>query len=458
MRDLTQGSIRGHLLQMSLFLGTGMVVQTLYYLVDLYFVARLGEQAVAGVSAAGNAMFIVLALTQTLGVSAVALISQAVGRKDRDDANLVFNQSLLLSLICAVITLAAGYLGAGAYMRSMAADEGTVVAGTTYLHWFVPGLALQFAMVAMGSALRGTGIVRPTMIVQVFTLVLNIALAPVLIAGWGTNHPLGVVGAALASTLSIGAGTLLLVVYFATLERYVSLQRDQFAPRLSTWKRILNVGLPAGGEFLQMFLITWVVYFCIRGFGPMAQAGYGVGVRVLQAMFLPTIAVAFAASPIAGQNFGAGNAARVRETFRAAVVTVSLMMAALTLLCQWRPELLIERLYADPNVVHVGAVYLRVTSWAFVGIGIVTTCSGIFQALGNTWPALVSSVGRMLMFSVPAIYVSTRPGVRIEYFWYISVTTVALQTIASLWLLREEFRKRLSFAAPQPHSVATETA
>jgi Na+-driven multidrug efflux pump len=182
----------------------------------------------------------------------------------------------------------------------------------------------------------------------------------------------------------------------------------------------------------------------------MAQAGYGVGVRVLQAMFLPTMAVAFAASPIAGQNFGARNAARVRETFRSAVVTVSLMMAALTILCQWRPELLIERLYDDPKVVHVGAVYLRITSWNFVGIGIVTTCSGLFQALGNTWPALVSSAGRMLLFAVPAIYVSTLTGVRIEYFWYLSITTIAIQTVASLWLLREQFRTRLCFEAEPP--------
>ena len=84
----------------------------------------------------------------------------------------------------------------------------------TYLRWFAPGLALQFALVAMGSALRGTGVVKPTMVVQAGTVLLNIVLAPVLIAGWGTGRPLGVAGAALASTLAIAAGVVLMAFYF----------------------------------------------------------------------------------------------------------------------------------------------------------------------------------------------------------------------------------------------------
>ena len=110
-----------------------------------------------------------------------------MGRKDPADANLVFNQALLISSVCSVLMLIAGYTIAGAYVRAIAADAGAAEAGQTYLFWFVPGLALQFALVGMGAALRGTGIVKPTMIVQSMTLILNTILAPVLIAGWGTG-------------------------------------------------------------------------------------------------------------------------------------------------------------------------------------------------------------------------------------------------------------------------------
>jgi Na+-driven multidrug efflux pump len=93
VKDLTAHSIGKHILQMALPIAAGMLFQTLYFLIDLYFVAHLGDAAIAGVSAAGNIMFIVFALTQVLGVGTVALISHAVGRKDQADATRVFNQS-----------------------------------------------------------------------------------------------------------------------------------------------------------------------------------------------------------------------------------------------------------------------------------------------------------------------------------------------------------------------------
>ncbi|MDZ4672886.1 MAG: MATE family efflux transporter, partial [Gemmatimonadota bacterium] len=195
MRDLTQGSISGHLIRLAAPIAAGMVFQTLYYLVDLYFVARLGDAAIAGVGAAGNVQFIVMALTQVLGVGAMVLIAHAVGRKDREDANLIFNQSLLLATLFAAITLVGGYLLSGWYVGTLAADAATADAGVTYLHWFLPGLALQFALVAMGSGLRGTGIVKPTMVVQMVSVVINAILAPILIAGWLTGRPMGVAGA-----------------------------------------------------------------------------------------------------------------------------------------------------------------------------------------------------------------------------------------------------------------------
>src|ERR1700681_4904376 len=201
MKDLTQGSIFRHILAMAGPIAAGMLLQTLYYIVDLYFVARLGDAAIAGVSAAGNVMFIVFALTQMLGVGSVALVSHAVGRKDRGEANHVFNQSVALAAMCALVTLVAGYGLAGAYMRFFGADAATMAAGVKFLYAFTPGLALQFALVVMGSGLRGTGIVKPTMVVQALTVVLNAALAPILIAGWGTGVPLGVAGAGPARSL-----------------------------------------------------------------------------------------------------------------------------------------------------------------------------------------------------------------------------------------------------------------
>ncbi len=443
MKDLTQGPTMRNIVAMAAPIAFGMIFQTLYHLIDLYFVAGLGDVAIAGVSAGGNLMFIVFALTQVLGVGTVALISQAVGRQDQPAANLVFNQSLVLSGVCGALTLVGGYGFTRAYMSGVAADAATVEAGATYLYWFLPGMALQFAMVAMASALRGTGIVKPTMLVQVVSVVINAILAPVLIAGWGTGHALGVAGAGLASTLAILCGVVWLAFYFVRLEKYVGFHREMWKPRLESWKRMLAIGLPAGGEFLLFFVYMGVIYWCIRGFGAEAQAGFGIGGRVMQSIFLPAMAVAFAAGPIVGQNFGARRHDRVRETFNTAAVLSAVIMAVLTLLAHVNPELLVAGFTSDPEVLAVAVVFLQISSWNFVAQGLIFTSSSVFQGLGDTRPALLSSGTRLVMFAVPAMWMSRRAGFRIEYLWYLSVATNALQAVLSVWLVRMQFRRKL---------------
>jgi putative MATE family efflux protein len=445
MKDLTEGPIPGHIVAMAVPIAIGMVFQTLYYLVDLYFVAQLGDAALAGLGTAGNVQFLVMAITQILGVGTMALIAQASGRKDRDDANLIFNQSLVLAALCAAVTLVGGYALSGWYMGTLGADAATVRAGTTYLYFFLPGLALQFAMISMGSALRGTGIVNPTIVVQVATVVLNAILSPIMIAGWGTGRPLGVAGAGISTTISVGVGVLMMTYYFVGLERYVVFDVTRIRPRLAAWKRILAIGLPPGGEFALIFVYMGVVYWAIRGFGPEAQAGFGVGSRVMQAIFLPAMAIAFATAPVAGQNVGARRPDRVRETFRTAVMTLSGIMLGLTLLCQWRPDILIAFFSDDPGVVDVGAEYLRITSWNFVGTGIVFTCSGMFQALGNTVPSLLASASRLVTFAIPAVWLSGQPWFELRHLWLTSVVTVALQAAAAWWMLSMELRAKLAY-------------
>jgi putative MATE family efflux protein len=446
---MTEGPIPGHLVRMAVPIAIGMVFQTLYYLVDLFFVGQLGDAALAGLGSAGTVQFLVMALTQVLGVGTMALIAQASGRKDRHDANLIFNQSLALAAGCAVVTLIAGYALTHVFMATLGADAETMEAGRTYLRWFIPGLALQFALISMGAALRGTGIVTPTIIVQVFTVILNAILSPIMIAGWFTGRPLGVAGAGISTTIAIAVGVVLMLVYFVRLERYVGFDFTLARPRWDAWRRILSIGIPPGGEFVLLFVYSAAVYGLIRGFGPEAQAGFGIGSRVMQAIFLPAMAIAFAAAPVAGQNVGAGKPDRVRQTFRSAVTTLSALMILLTAFCQWRPELLVGFFTNDPAVVVVGAQFLRIISWNFVATGIIFTCSGLFQALGNTRPSLFASGTRLVTFLVPALWMARQDWFQLRHLWWLSVATVALQAVLSWWLLSTRLPQS-SAAEPRP--------
>jgi putative MATE family efflux protein len=443
MKDLSAGSIPRHIATMSIQMGIGILVQTLYFFTDLYFVSKLGDAAIAGVTSAGNLWFVVLALTQVLNVGTVALVSHAVGAQQRERANLIFNQSLGLSLAMGAFVFVAVYAVVGTYMRTVAADEATARAGIEYLYWFAPGLALQFPMVAMFATLRATGMIKPTVVLQIISVLVNVALAPVLIVGWGTGHAMGPAGAGLASSISCVVGIVLSAYYFHRHEKYVSVHREQLRAQFPLWGRITLIGLPVGLEFFLMSIVMAVIYWVIRDFGAAAQAGFGVGQGVMRIIMLPAMAVAFAAAPIAGQNFGALRPERVRETFKWTVMFSILIMMLLTVVCQFASPFFMHIFTHEEAVVLVGVQMLVITSWNFAANGLIFSCSSMFQALGNTWPTIVSSAIRLVLFVVPTLWLSTRPDFALVDVWYVSVASMFLQAFVSYGLLRREFQRKL---------------
>lgn len=446
MQDLTTGPLSRHLLKTAGYMLVMMVFQTLYFLVDLYWVGHLGTAAVAAVSVAGNLMFIVLALTQMLGVGTTTLIAHAIGRRDPEDATRAFNQAQVLALVAGALFALAAVLLRGAYVRSQSPDPGTAALTTSYLAWFIPAMALQFPMVAMGAALRGTGNFRTGTIVSTATIVLNMALAPVLIFGWGTGRAFGAAGAAMATLASIVAGLVWFAIHFRR-DSVLRFARDHLRPRLALWKRLLGIGMPAGFEFAMMAMYLFIVYGVTRPFGAAAQAGFGIGMRIIQAGFMPVVALGFAAAPVAGQNYGARQAARVRATFRDAAVMAAGAMLLFAVACQAAPAALVGFFTHDVAVVRVGAEYLRIISWNYVASGIVFVSASMFQAMGNTLPSLASSAVRIVVVAIPVLVLARAPGFQLTTIWYLSVASVYIQLGVSLWLLRGEFAKRLTFEA-----------
>src|SRR5213078_2682176 len=458
MKDLTQGSVTKHLLQMTAFLAISMLVQTLYLLADLYWVGHLGKEAIAAVGVAGNFTMIVLALTQMLGVGTTTLISQAAGRKDQPQAELAFNQSFLMSLIVAVALGIFSFLLRDFYCESLSADAATASLAKSYLLWFIPGLLLQFPLVALGSALRATGIIKPTVGFQVLSVVLNMILAPLLIFGIGPWPRLGVTGAALATFISILVADVLMILYFERSYHYLQFRFAQFRPQTKIWNSLLRIGLPAGAEFILISVYIIIVYSIIRGFGAAAQAGFGIGARVMQALFLPVVALSFAVAPVVGQNFGGRRADRVRHSIYSAIGIGSVLMLFLTIVAQFFSSAIIRAFSKDPNVINFGSDYLRIVAFNFVAAGIVFTSSSMFQGLGNTVPPLLSSASRLVLFALPALLLSRTPGFNIKLVWYLSVGSQLLQACMNLLLLRRELHKKLRFEEADGFVPASATA
>ena len=444
MQDLTGGSLTGHLLKTTSFMLVSMVFQSLYGLIDLYWVGRLGTEAVAAVGISANLSFVVLAISQMLGVGTTTVVSHAAGRKEHSLATHLFNQSQVLSMVAGVIFLAIAMLFRSSYAAALSADATMQTLTGEYLLWFIPAMALQFAMVAMGAALRGTGNFKPGMIVQTGTVIINIVLAPVLIFGWGPFPAMGVSGAAVATFVAIVVGVIWLSYYFLDRDAYLRFHPADWRPKFRVWGQLLKIGLPAGVEFGLMGVYMVVVYVISRRFGAAAQAGFGIGFRIVQSAFLPIVALGFAVAPVAGQNFGAKKGERVRAVFKTAASIAAVTMLTLGVGIYLAAPLLVRLFSSDPEVIHVGVDYLHVVTINFVASGITFVSASMFQGMGNTLPSLATSALRMVVSIVPAIVLSHRPEFALTWIWWLTVVSTTLQMALNLVLLQREFRLKLA--------------
>lgn len=421
-----------------------MVFQTLYVLMDLFWVGRLGTDAIAAVGLSANLSFIVIAITQVLSVGATTVVSHASGRKDQERAIMLFNQSQVLSMVAGLVFLAGAMALRHRYAAAQSSTEAMRIATEQFLFWFIPAMALQFAMVAMGAALRGTGNFKPGMWVQTGTVVINMVLAPFLIFGWGPFPAMGVSGAALSTFVAVVIGVAWISLYFLDAHAYLRFHFRSWRPHLGVWWDMLKIGLPAGAEFALMGIYMAVVYAITKPFGAAAQGGFTIGLRIVQSAFLPVVALGFAVAPVAGQNFAARKGDRVRAAFKAAAA----MAAGLMLLSAIVIFLAAERLMAiftrDPEVIAVGVEYLRIVAITFVGSGVTFVSSSMFQAMGNTIPSLMTSGLRLLVSVIPAILLARVAGFHLTWIWYVSAVAVFLQMGVNLLLLQREFRTKLA--------------
>jgi Na+-driven multidrug efflux pump len=289
----------------------------------------------------------------------------------------------------------------------------------------------------MRAALRGLGAVQVATTVQLITVGLNIVLAPVLIAGIGTSQPLGVPGAALARTIAIVVSAIVLWRY---LDRHIGLRAAGWRPESTQLRRLLWLGLPASGEMLLMFAYTSVCYWAIRDLGSDTQAAFAVASRVLQVLYLPVMAIAFALVPLAGQNLGGGHtdrAVRAFETTLASTLSFSLLLA---LACELYPAAFVQGLSPAGSAVTQASLMLDALAWSLVPIAIVFSCSSAMQALGNTLASLLSSCIRLASFAAPLLFIPLAAERSLEMMLNLAVWTLVLQAVVSLVWLAKVYR------------------
>lgn len=432
--DLTRGRIPVQLFRLSAPILFGMLVFTLYLMTDLYFVSRLGADAVAALSISSNVFFIHLGLAFIIGTGAMALIAQAFGAKETDAAKTIFEQSLLLSVVAGTCVAVTGYLTAAPYIRFFGGTGRAFEWGVQYFEVYSVSLLFLLLLHVFGACYRGMGDTKTSMKIMFATLVINMVFDPVLIFGLGGFPALGVRGAAIASLLSqvCRLFAYIWLVFIRQQHIRIAIPKRFDIPVI---KKSLIIGLPSGLAYFLLTANMLITYRVISPYGTQALASIGIGYRIIQGMYLPSVAVADAMAAIVGQNVGAKIWGRVVSSFWSAWWFSTVAMALGMAICWLFPESLIRLFSSDPQVVHYGVLYLKIISLANIIVGTILTVSAVFQGIGKTFPSLVGAfVDNFFfgaaVFTLPAIF-----GWGITSVWWIKVSTGVFEMgLIAVWL------------------------
>ena len=369
------------------------LLQSAVSVLDAYFVARLGADAIAGVSL----VFPVVMLMQTMssggmGGGVSSAVARALGAGRRGDADALATHALLIALGFGIIFAAAVLLGGPALYHAMGGRAATLEAALAYSDVLFAGAVAVWTFNTLGNVVRGTGHMTVAAALVLGTSVLQLALSPTLIHGWGPFPQLGVRGAALALVIAFTAGSVVVAGYLAGRRGLVRLRLD-VRPRTALFREILRVGLPGALNAALTNLTVLLLTGIVGQFGTHALAGYGIGAR-LEYLLIPLVfGMGAALVAMVGTNVGAG---RARRAERVAWTGAALAAAATGVIGVWGalfPQGWLGLFTTEPDVLVAGSAYLRIVGpvYAFFGVGFALYFAS--QGAGRLrWPLTASIV------------------------------------------------------------------
>ena len=396
------------ILSMSLPMVLSMMVNSLYNIVDSFFVAQISEDAMTALSLVYPVQNFVNAIGIGFGIGINAVIAIHLGAGDEKKANMATTQGMLLALIHAVILTVAGIAVMPGFLRMFTSSEKVIDLGIRYS---VIVFLFTFAIVlgvAFEKVFQAVGAMKVTMISLMCGCIANIILDPVLIFGLGPFPAMGIEGAALATGLG---QVLTLVIYIAVYLRWpirVKICRKYCRPDRRMIARLYAIGIPATLNLALPSLLISALNAILASFSQIYVLVLGIYYKLQTFLYLPAIGFVQGMRPVIGFNYGAGEHRRVKQIYRIVLCMSGLIMIFGTIICLTVPEKLMELFTQNEETIRAGETALRIISAGFIISAVSVTSSGALEGLGKGVPSLVISLFRYVLVIIPAAYILSR--------------------------------------------------
>jgi len=400
---ILNGNLRKLLFKFSLPAITGMVIVALYNFVDTLFVGRgVGPLAIAGLTVVLPVMIFMIAVGLLTGVGAASIVSRSLGKGDSETAKLAAGNSILLNLLFNIPLIIIFYLSMDYILQFLGASADVLPYAREYMSIIIVGFLFYTFSINGNNLIRAEGKPRASMYAMLIGAVLNIILDTLFIFVFD----MGVRGAAIATVISQVASCIYIYIFFLSKQSIFHLHINKFRLKPVITREVLALGTPSFlMQIIGSIMFTLFIKIVQRYGGDDYVAITGIGIRIIDLIFMPIVGISHGFSPIVGFNYGAELYLRVKKVLKEALFwTIIVASLGLVFMVAF-PGFLLGFFTDDPEIIQKGIMPLRMIAllspvWSFPILG-----SAFFQAIGKSRPALFITLGRDLLFFIPALII-----------------------------------------------------
>lgn len=419
-----------------------MLINSLYNIVDSFFVAQISENAMTALSLVFPVQNLVIAISVGFGVGINALIALRLGAKDQRSANISASLGLLLSAIHGVLLMFFCIGGIPWFLKLFTQDPDVLSLGITY-----STIAFSFTFsvnvgIALEKIFQSVGRMKTSMFVMFAGCLTNIILDPLMIFGIGPFPKLGIAGAALATGIGQTIQLLLYIIIAVSKPLPVSMNLKSAKPEKEITKHLYYIGIPAALNLALPSLLISILNSILSGFSQIYVVILGIYYKLQTFVYLPANGILQGVRPLIGYNYGAGEYKNVKKIYKITLFLSLFLMLIGTGLCMLLPEQLISMFASNKETIEAGAQALRIISIGFLISAVSITTSGALEGLGKGFPSLMISLLRYVLFMIPAALLLSRL-LGASGIWHAFWVTEISAGLLSYFLLYRKYFSRL---------------
>ena len=405
LQDYTTGSIRRAVILLAIPMMLEMSMESVFALVDIYFVSHLGKHATSTVGLTESVITIVYSLAIGISMAATAMVARRIGEKDPAAATRAGMQSILVALFITILISIAGFIYAADILRLMGAEKEAIEMGVGYTRIMMGGSLVIMLLFLINGIFRGAGDAMMAMKSLWLANICNIVLCPVLIRGLGPVPAFGLEGAAMATTIGRGIGVCYQLYHLFNGKRLVQFTIKLLQPDWAIIRSLISIAWPGTLQFL-IGSGSWIVLasLVVQTGQSDASAGYQIAIRIVLFFILPAWGMSNAAATLVGQNLGAGKPERAELSVMRTAKYNAIFMGTMSLLFLFFAPVIISFFTKEASVAAYAISAVRIVGAGFFFYGIGMVMANAFNGAGDTRTPTVINLFGFWFFQIPLAY------------------------------------------------------